>query len=118
MDLKEEYDSIYEEVDSLFKEYNPCQFEGNSCFANRLYKYNSSASGGCCNGCQDLGPGGCKIKSLGCKLFICGCIFRSNSEFRLKITDLRNKAIGIHRAFDRRCITKEELFLRGGGIMR
>lgn len=62
--LSTEYDRLFEEADKILKKYNPCNFKGDTCIVH--------CKDGCCRSCNYLGPGGCKIRSLGCKLFLCG----------------------------------------------
>lgn len=55
------HDVIYDRVDRLFKEYNLCNINNGKCLEGDF----------CCSGCTHLGPDGCTVKSLACKLSIC-----------------------------------------------
>lgn len=72
---KELYYDIWEELDKFLLKTNPCQFDGNVCIDNRQPKgerYGSHAEkNGCCQRCEHLSDVGCKIKSLGCKAYLC-----------------------------------------------
>ena len=74
------HDRLIEQADEIFKE-NPCDFQDNLCFVNRgnlhivsehmskgLYRCDTN---GCCSDCEHLGPKGCLIVDLPCRLGIC-----------------------------------------------
>lgn len=63
------YDDLFEEADNLFKEYNPCKVKNGKCV--RGEPCCASADEKCTH--LDL-PKGCNIKSLTCKLWLCGII--------------------------------------------
>ncbi len=108
MDLKEEYDRLYKKVDDLFKEYDPCQFIGSRCIQNRENR-DRVTENGCYSSCSHLGPFGCKVESLGCKLFTCKSFSEEDLEFSLKISKLRREAAGICSGFVCIVTTKEDI---------
>jgi hypothetical protein len=64
------YDVLCEEADRIIREYNPCRMEeGGKCL--------TSAADGCCEGCVYLGPNGCMVQCLICKLDLCEAAKRS-----------------------------------------
>lgn len=123
--LSAAYDRLYDEADKLFKEYNPCKFEDGRCELNRMCMEGkcgqphhrlekSGQRNGCCSGhdCEHLTPNGCSIKSLGCKLSMCGHICDAGGfyEFREKIKELNketNEVFGYNAA---RCFLDKKTF--------
>jgi len=47
--------------------YNPCDWRNEKCRRMR----SSRNDEGCCEVCEHLGPNGCTVQSLGCKLWLC-----------------------------------------------
>lgn len=93
--LSAEYESFYKEADKLFKEHDPCQFKEGSCARDwsRGKKYGYvPLHNGCCEGCRHLSPKGCTVKSLGCKLHMCGYIRDEYEEFSAELSRLRKEA--------------------------
>lgn len=94
--LSAKYDRLYEEADKLFKRHNPCQFEEGRCASNRIYAGWERGKGGCCGRCRHVGPKGCRVKALGCKVFICSWIKEKGpTEFNAKISKLREETFRI-----------------------
>ena len=62
------YDQLYDEADKLFKKYNYCDIKDNTCYQARRCGCISF----CCKRCEYLSDNGCTVKSLTCKLWICG----------------------------------------------
>ena len=76
--LKAEYDRIYDEADAIIKAHNPCgiqKADGKvSCNRSRRdpgWEHPKQVGQLCCSGCKHLGPEGCTVRSLGCKLGGC-----------------------------------------------
>jgi hypothetical protein len=100
--ISEKYDELYDKADKLLKEYNPCRIKCGSCQANRIDpKYNSTKQL-CCGGCP-YWKNGCTVKSLACKLWLCGPVqgkfpYPNNKKTELvselvgKLEDIRNEA--------------------------
>lgn len=91
--LSVKYNRLYKEADKLFKEYNPCQFKDSSCVQDR--RDGGIGKNGCCYSCEYLGPDGCKVKAIGCKLFFCWEAAEKNKEFTEKLTQVKIQAEGI-----------------------
>ena len=62
------YSELYDKANNLFKMHNPCQIssDGKSCAGS-----DSNLDGLCCVRCSYLGPNGCTVESLTCKLWTC-----------------------------------------------
>jgi hypothetical protein len=86
-----EYDAIYKEVDKLIKQYNPCGLKDGTCFKFRKKEDPSHHDNFCCNGCEHLGPNGCTVKALACKLSFCW-YSEKNKEFNKKLEALKIRA--------------------------
>jgi len=95
------YSEVYAEAQAAFDKYKPCQIEIDengkaSCFASRAsdegYRTSDPSSGElCCIGCKYLGKNGCKVKCLGCKLYLCSRI-SADHPIRIILAKLRQKA--------------------------
>ncbi len=104
-ELSEKYDHFYERGTDLFKRYDPCKFKDGRCIKNRkgnrthrrIYDQHWDLKDGCCSiegDCKHLGPNGCKVKSLGCKLYFCHRDGRENERFHKHIDGLRKEVEG------------------------
>lgn len=94
-DLREIYDRIYDIADRLWKRFNPCQIKDAETCTNHNGKtvYRPKYKGLCCVGCTHLGPLGCTVRSLSCKLWTCwvlGSINNPNLPGQAPRTLLRN----------------------------
>lgn len=85
--LNQEHDELYKKLVTLHEKYNPCGVkkkgdkftcvagrDGRNC--NQENPHNSF----CCKGCQFLGPNGCTIEALRCKLWFCGYIYEKGMD--------------------------------------
>ena len=75
--LSAAYDRLYEQADLVLQKHDPCQIRREaddtiSCTETRLLKIKNSQL--CCTGCEHLGPTGCTVKSLICKLWLCSTV--------------------------------------------
>jgi len=64
MELSELYDRLYRMAGKVLAKRRPCQ----KCAA---CVYHGGIKSGCCKGCPLLGPDGCTVQSLACKLWLC-----------------------------------------------
>ena len=97
--LENLYDALYKEGQRLFDKFNPCNIEPSGKFKRRstgyypdrresatkwelmnCSRYNDGPGFCCCNGCKHLGKKGCRVKSLGCKLWLCYVMDRPYPE--------------------------------------
>lgn len=83
----EAYDYLYLKGQQLFAEYDPCAVRDGACRNGRQNDGNSF----CCFGCKHLSEDGCTIRSLSCKLWLCGG-FNIPSEFKTRIHELYDMA--------------------------
>ncbi len=128
------YDDLYDKADKLFKKYNPCQFNPQTGLCNAYPDIASEwdrdkAYVLCCSGCsyvkerkhQHSLKSGCRVKSLGCKLYYCDTFrnpkpkgFRKELD---KIIDVYGK-VGFYNSVyvgKRKCIeTTYKCFLQQG----
>jgi hypothetical protein len=91
------YDRIYDIADRSFKKHNPCNVctenSKTKCINNNSYIHNHL----CCQYYDDPcrhWQGGCTVKCLACKLFVCGAIRanKKNNSFIKILNKLRNTA--------------------------
>ncbi len=91
------YDDLYDRADKLFKKYNPCQFNPQTGLCKAYPDVTNGCDRGrafilCCGGChyekkrkhQHSLKSGCRVKSLGCKLYYCFSQYQDTSR-NLKI---------------------------------
>lgn len=92
----EVYDALYQRGTEILAEYQPCnirprtnkgQVEGVLC-SNPQYTDGSA----CCIGCEHLGPQGCTVKALACKLWLCFHLKTTKPELATKLSELRRCA--------------------------
>ena len=76
-----EYDRIYAEAQALLDKYKPCQGpNGALCILGSF----------CCSHCPHLGPTGCTVKALWCKLWLCETAKeRTPKELLIQLDELR-----------------------------
>jgi hypothetical protein len=55
------YSELYREGEQVLRDNNPCKIQGGKCMAGEF----------CCGGCKHLGPNGCTVEALACKLWLC-----------------------------------------------
>ena len=92
------YDELYDEAEAFLKKHNPCT----KCKGYTLF---GGSAPNCCERCPFLGPTGCTIKCLACKLWLCNYSALSPTS-RNKLWDMQYEAeeYNIHYARS----TKEE----------
>lgn len=67
-ELEAAYDDLYRRGQAVLDKHKPCGFHKGPNGKIRCV----IADGPCCGGCEHLGPKGCKVESLTCKLHLCG----------------------------------------------
>lgn len=99
--LMAEYDRLYDEGNAILKQHDPCQIRTvdgvASCVRTRAqpsYENPNQEGQLCCGGCKHLGPNGCTVKSLGCKLTLCGYL-PYDAPVVVALYDLRKQVWGL-----------------------
>jgi hypothetical protein len=71
--LEKRFDRLYAQSEQVLGKYQPCQIRDGSCYSMRTdpQRHVRMKMAFCCGGCQHLGPQGCTVESIHCKLFIC-----------------------------------------------
>lgn len=89
-DISQIYDDLYNEAAVLLKEHSPCQItkKGKSCAGDC-----KTSKGLCCHGCKYLGPQGCTVQSLACKVWLCSSMSLKHEELIKKLEDIWHRAI-------------------------
>ena len=64
------YDSLYESATELHNSYNLCNIRTDGGNSGTLVTCHYCPYF-CCEGCRHMGPQGCRVKSLSCKLWLC-----------------------------------------------
>ena len=81
---KELYDMLYAIGQQVIDHYNPCGWKNGRC---RRMRSSKRADEGCCAECNHLNKGGCTVKSLSCKLWLCEN--QSNTIFKQCAAELK-----------------------------
>ena len=85
------HDNLWERANHIFKKNDVCEIVDGMCYQGRLNGNNF-----CCGGCQYLSDTGCTVKSLRCKLWLCGEVHRkihgddSLHDFRVEVQTIKN----------------------------
>lgn len=69
--LEKRFDRLWTRASQVLDRHQPCRIEGGSCYSMRAFPQRHKKMPFCCGGCAHLGPQGCTVQSLHCKLFIC-----------------------------------------------
>jgi hypothetical protein len=76
--LEKKFDQLYAQADQAMLQANPCQVKAGACLSMREYPENHVNEPFCCTGCKHLGPTGCTVQSLHCRLWTCPPIDNEN----------------------------------------
>lgn len=104
-DRSQVYDQLYALAAKVLTRMNACATCPVSCKKDLFHHHYSKSW--CCGGCPNLGPTGCTVQALGCKLWICPAEKRrQNPIWKSRLRKLAEIAdhYGIHMAR----ATKEE----------
>lgn len=86
---KKKYIQACNLLDYVNQKANFCNIRKTDCGigCNSIMKYKTDQL--CCDGCLHLGESGCKVKSLGCKLYF--CFFGSRPSAFIELTEEQKK---------------------------
>ena len=75
--LLAEYDRLYDKASEIIQQRNPCDIKREedgavTCRRTRLFPDYDRNGCLCCGGCPHLGPDGCTVRALGCRVESCG----------------------------------------------
>jgi hypothetical protein len=70
--LEKKFDRLYAAADQAMRDHDPCAVRGGQCYSMREYPELHKRMPFCCGGCRYLGPQGCTVESLHCRLWVCG----------------------------------------------
>jgi len=86
MDLKskeELYDILYNIGEQILNHYDPCGWRAGECRRMRSSEPDAEV---CCKECAHLAKNGCTVKSLACKLWLCG---DPSNQFKECVNELK-----------------------------
>jgi hypothetical protein len=75
MNISERYDEVYSKMQDLLTKTNPCRIKKDD--QGKVSCCGEDNPCLCCSGCKHLSPDGCAVKSLACKLWLCGEAMRN-----------------------------------------
>lgn len=96
-EMEQKYDKLYDDADAIFNELNPCQFRKTEdgkvvCAGSKSIEKYVGKDQTCCHGCKHLGPNGCTVKSLGCKLWTCDHLTEARPDLIQLLDPVRDQA--------------------------
>jgi hypothetical protein len=75
------FDDLYSQACELLAQYNPCKVTNGEC-CRKVF---------CCYGCDYLGPKGCKVEALLCRIWLCESAKRNvDTSFIAKMLNIYN----------------------------
>lgn len=107
MNKEELYDLLCGLLDCYFTAFDPCRIHigKDGCFT-------CEGKTVCCGDCKYLGPDGCTIKCLGCKLYICYALQKKQPKLKTFLDPIT--ALAKKHNLIKMWTPKEELFKREG----
>jgi hypothetical protein len=90
------YNELYEKASEVIRRIDPCEIrvvDGKaSCFSSRNGRERAAEL--CCEGCRHLTMGGCSIKALACRLWLCLDVWKTEKgkEARDELFKLEREA--------------------------
>jgi hypothetical protein len=78
--LEAKFDALYAAADQAMQDHDPCAVRGGQCYSMREFPQLHDQMPFCCGGCRHLGPQGCTVESLHCRLWVCGPVDWTNIE--------------------------------------
>jgi hypothetical protein len=90
LEAKEElYDILFNIGQQIIDHYGPCDWRHGKCSRMRSSEPDTEV---CCKGCEHLDEKGCTVKSLACKLWLCGNLSNGFKECMTELKILRTVA--------------------------
>ena len=83
--LEKKFDQLYAAADEAMKREDPCKVKAGACLSMREYPENHVNEPFCCTGCKHLGPQGCTVQSLHCRVWVCAPIDHENISRKLGV---------------------------------
>jgi hypothetical protein len=77
------YEILFNIGQQIIDHHDPCEWKDGAC---RRMRSSDPDAEVCCKGCPHLGETGCTVKSLACKLWLCG---DSSNRFKECMTELK-----------------------------
>ncbi|MDR3328754.1 MAG: hypothetical protein LBS63_01420 [Prevotellaceae bacterium] len=78
---KQYYAQQYRSISALLRTIDPCEVRTvggvPQCTGNRAGDADADVGTLCCTGCHHLSAKGCRVKSLGCKMWLCTAAFKN-----------------------------------------
>ncbi len=102
------YDILMAIGQRILDYYNPCDWRDGKCRRMR----SSRDDQGCCEGCEHLGPTGCRIQSLACRLWLCESQRNAFRECEIELKVLRQVADECGIPYEMRKSKEENLTLQ------
>lgn len=89
MNRSKMYDRLYAAADRVLKKHDPCAGCPVGC-TNGIPVMHTKLW--CCSGCKYLGPDGCTVQALACKLWLCSKATRNNPRAKRLLSRLQRLA--------------------------
>lgn len=111
--LSAEYDRLYDEAARILREDDPCQIRRDPdgivrCTSVRAkmkmksYAYmRTQQTQLCCTSCKHLGPEGCTVQSLCCKVWLCDGLRETDTAAKLRAVERKATVKGVPIGFFR-----------------
>lgn len=109
------YDELYTEAGEALKKHDPCQIRQDdgvvTCRDIRKRGPDGVPNTLCCGSCKHLGPNGCTVEALSCKVWLCSTARSASPTCTKKLEAIRSRAMGsgMYLGFRQ---SKEDLFSR------
>jgi hypothetical protein len=98
------YLEVCAEAKETFARHNPCQIRKDPSTHSGVQC--AAGTGGCCHGCKHLGPEGCTVESLACRLWVCFKL-DNHDNLRHELLALRQAAYQARLPMDFRASLEE-----------
>lgn len=76
------YDSLFDQASEVLAEHQSCEVKNGKCLDGHF----------CCQNCKHLGPTGCTVQSLSCRVWLCYKAQAKHPEAAAKMREIRASA--------------------------